>query len=148
LSGPGLVNIYDFLADTGRGKKSPEITEEMRIGDPAAAIARAAQANQCELCRQTMNIFLSVYGSEAGNLALRVVALGGIYIGGGIASKLGNLFTNPTFMKSFLEKDRMEEFMPKIPVRVVLNDRTGLLGAAQYALARERADSGMPTVTV
>jgi len=58
------------------------------------------------------------------------------------------LFTNPTFMKSFLEKDRMEEFMPKIPVRVVLNDRTGLLGAAQYALARERADSGMPTVTV
>lgn len=148
LSGPGLVNIYDFLADTGRGKKSPQITEEMRIGDPAAVIARAAQETQCDLCRQTMEIFLSVYGSEAGNLALRVVALGGIYIGGGIASKLGNLFTNPTFMKSFLEKDRMEEFMPQIPVRVVLNDRTGLLGAAQYALARERADSGMPTVTV
>ncbi len=95
-----------------------------------------------------MDIFLSVYGSEAGNLALRVVALGGIYIGGGIASKLGNLFTNGIFMRSFLEKDRMQEFMPQIPVRVVLNDRTGLLGAAQYALARERAESGMPTVTV
>jgi glucokinase len=148
LSGPGIVNIYDFLAETGRGKESPQIKEEMRVGDPAAVITRAAQQNECDLCRQAMDIFLSVYGSEAGNLALRVVALGGIYIGGGIASKLGNLFTSPIFMKSFLEKDRMEDFMPQIPVRVVLNDRTGLLGAAQYALARERADSGMPSVTV
>jgi glucokinase len=148
LSGPGLVNIYEFLRETGRGKEVPKIAEEMRTSDPAAIIARAAQANECELSRKAMDIFLSVYGSEAGNLALRVVALGGIYIGGGIASKLGDLFSNGVFMRSFLEKDRMQDFMPQIPVRVVLNDRTGLLGAAQYALARERAESGMPTVTV
>lgn len=148
LSGPGFVNIYEFLRETGRGKELPSIAEEMRKGDPAAVIASAAQSNECDLCRRAMDIFLSVYGSEAGNLALRVVALGGIYIGGGIASKLGNLFSNGIFMRSFLEKDRMQDFMPQIPVRVVMNDRTGLLGAAQYALARERAESGMPTVTV
>lgn len=148
LSGPGLVTIYEFLRETGRGKEYPQIAEEMQTGDPAAIIARAAQGQECDLCMQAMGIFLSVYGSEAGNLALRVVALGGIYIGGGIASKLKDLFSNGIFMKAFLEKDRMQDFMPQIPVRVILNDRTGLLGAAQYALARERAESGMPTVTV
>ena len=148
LSGPGLVTIYEFLRETGRGKENSAIAAQMLSGDPAAIIARAGQCNECELSKQALDLFLSVYGSEAGNLALRVVALGGIYIGGGIASKLGNLFTNGIFMKSFLEKDRMQDFMPQIPVRVVLNDRTGLLGAAQYALARERAESGMPTVTV
>lgn len=148
LSGPGLVTIYEFLRETGRGKEVPEISQQMLAEDAAAVIARAAQCGQCDLSRQALDVFLSVYGSEAGNLALRVVALGGIYIGGGIASKLGDLFTNGVFMKSFLEKDRMQDFMPQIPVRVVLNDRTGLLGAAQYALARERAESGMPTVTV
>ena len=115
--------------------------------DVAAIIARAAQVGECDLSRQALDIFLSVYGSEAGNFALRVVALGGIYIGGGIASKLGKEFESGIFMKSFLERDRMQDFMPQIPVRVVMNDRTGLLGAAQYALARERAESGMPTVT-
>jgi glucokinase len=148
LSGPGLVTIYEFLRETGRGKEVPEISRQMLSEDPAAVIARAAQNDQCDLSRQALDVFLSVYGSEAGNLALRVVALGGIYIGGGIASKLGDLFKNGVFMKSFLEKDRMQDFMPQIPVRVVLNDRTGMLGAAQYALARERAESGMPTVTV
>ncbi len=85
------------------------------------------------MAEQALDIFLSIYGSEAGNLALRAVSVGGVYVGGGIASRLATQLTNGRFMQSFLEKDLMADFMKQIPVKVILDDRTGLFGAAQYA---------------
>ncbi len=133
LSGPGLVAIYRFLRDTGRGEEVPEVAALIQNGDPAGAIANAAAKGTCAMAEQALDIFLSIYGSEAGNLALRAVSVGGIFVGGGIASRLANQLTNGRFMQSFLEKDMMTSFMKQIPVKVILDDRTGLFGAAQYA---------------
>lgn len=136
LSGPGLVSIYQFLRDSGRGAETPEMAEAMRREDPASAIASAAAGGGADIARQAVDVFLSIYGSEAGNLALRAVSVGGLFVGGGIASRIASQLANGRFMRSFLEKDQMGEFMKQIPVKVILDDRTGLLGAAQYAATR------------
>jgi glucokinase len=133
LSGPGLASIYRFLRDTGRGVELPHIAEQIRHEDPASVIGSAATKGECPMAKQALDIFLSIYGSEAGNLALRAVSVGGIYIGGGIASRIAPQLANGIFMKSFVEKDLMGSFMKQIPVKVILDDRTGLYGAAQYA---------------
>ena len=133
LSGPGLVSIYKFLRDTGRGNELPEIAGQLNRDDPASVIANAAAGGSCPMSQQALDIFLSIYGSEAGNLALRAVSIGGVYVGGGIASRISKQLANGRFMKSFLEKDLMKDFMRQVPVKVILDDRTGLLGAAQYA---------------
>jgi glucokinase len=132
LSGPGLVLIYEFLRDSGRYKEQPEIAARMRAQDPSAVISEAALDNGCELCRQTLHMFTAMYGAEAGNLALRALARGGLYVGGGIPPKITRLLCDGTFIKALLDKGRMASFMATIPVHVVLNDDTGLLGAARY----------------
>jgi glucokinase len=139
LSGPGLVSIYEFLRDTGRGAELPAIADAMREGDPASAIASAAERGECELCFHALNLFVIAYGAEAGNLALRAMALGGVYVGGGIAPKICKVIAGGEFLRAFLEKERMESLMPQIPLRVILNDRTGLMGAACYAATIRRA---------
>ena len=88
VSGPGLVNVFDFLRDTGRGKQPEWLTEEMAHDDPAAAISRAGMEGKCALCEQALDLFVSIYGAEAGNLALKIMATGGVYLGGGIAPKI------------------------------------------------------------
>ena len=133
LSGPGLAAIYRFLKDTGRGKELPEIAEQMKRQDPSSVIAEAAAKLTCPMSQQALDIFLSIYGSEAGNLALHAVSVGGLYVGGGIASRIAPQLANGRFMKSFLEKDLVPTLMKQIPVKVILDDRTGLFGAAQYA---------------
>jgi glucokinase len=133
LSGPGLVNIYNFLRDTDRIPENKEVVEAMRESDPAAVIAAHAESNDDELSCRAMEMFLTAYGSEAGNLAVRTMALGGIYVGGGIAPKIAKLLTRGEFMRAFVEKERMEELMVRIPVRVILDDRTALRGAALLA---------------
>ena len=133
LSGPGLRNIYAFLRDTGRAAESPEIIEQMRGADPAAVISRAAMDESCALCVQAMNLFVSVYGAAAGNLALEVMATGGVYIGGGIAPKILEKLQSPQFMVAFTAKGRLQPVCAGIPVRVILNPKTALLGAARYA---------------
>jgi len=137
LSGPGLVNIYDFLRDTGRGKESPAVVEQMRKGDPAAAISRAALADGCQLSVEALDIFVQIYGAEAGNLALRVLATAGIYIGGGIAPKILSELQRPLFLEAFLDKGRMRPLLEAVPVLVILNENTALLGAARGALVRK-----------
>lgn len=132
LSGPGLVLIYEFLRDSGRYKEQPEIAARMRAQDPSAVISEVALDNSCELCRQTLHMFTAMYGAEAGNLALRALARRGLYLGGGIPPKITRLLRDGTFLRAFLDKGRMASFMATIPVRVVLNDDTGLLGAARY----------------
>jgi glucokinase len=134
LSGPGLRNIYRFLRDSRHLAESPEVAAVMTQGDAAAAISRAALAGNCPLCEQALDLFVSLYGAEAGNLALRSLATGGVYIGGGIAPKIIDQIKGPAFMLAFAAKGRLSPLLETIPVRVILNDRTALLGAGRCAL--------------
>jgi glucokinase len=133
LSGPGLHNVYMYVRDSRKAGEPAWLTERMREGAPAA-ITRAALDGTCELCVEALDLFTSMYGAEAGNLALKLMATGGIYIGGGIAPKIVEKLRSGTFMKAFVAKGRMRPLMLSIPVRVVLNDRAALIGAARYAV--------------
>jgi glucokinase len=133
VSGPGIYNIYRFLRDTGRGEEPPWLREQVHQGDPAPAISRAALAGTSQLCEQTLDLFVTLYGAEAGNLALKLMATGGVYVGGGIAPKIIQKLKNGTFMGAFVAKGRLQSLLQDIPVRVILNEKTALLGAARYA---------------
>ncbi len=133
LSGPGLENIYAFLRDTGRATGNPAIAVQMRSADPAAVITGAGRDGRCALCAQALELFVSVYGAAAGNLALKLMATGGVYIGGGIAPQILEKLQSPRFMDAFTAKGRLEPLCAAIPVRVILNPKTALLGAARYA---------------
>jgi glucokinase len=136
LSGPGLVNVFHFLRDTGRGTEPKWLTDEIQNSDPAAAIARAGLAGDCSMAEQALGIFLSVYGAEAGNLALKTKATGGVFVAGGIAPKLLPKLAGPLFMHSFVSKGRMQSLLEAIPVKVAINDKTALIGAARCAAAK------------
>jgi glucokinase len=136
VSGPGLVNVFNFLRDTGRGVEPKWLADEMLHSDPAAAISRAAIDGKCGLSEQALDLFVSIYGAEAGNLALKIMATGGIYLGGGIAPKMLPKLAGPLFMEGFLSKGRMQHLLEAIPVRVITNDRVALLGAAHFAAVK------------
>lgn len=133
LSGPGLHNLYQFLRDSGRGEEPPWLAQSLQGPDPAAVIAQAGLNRTSGLCEQALNLFVALYGSEAGNLALKLMATGGIFIGGGIAPKILERVKEGAFMQAFVSKGRLQPVLEGIPVRIVLNDRTALLGAALYA---------------
>jgi glucokinase len=133
LSGPGLVNVYHFLQQRGgHADGLPALMKQLDLADEAAAIATAALTGKDELCGQALDLLAAVYGAEAGNLALKVLATGGVYVGGGIAPKVLPKLREPAFLEAFTAKGRMAEMMRDIPVRVVLNDRAALLGAARH----------------
>ncbi|NKB81232.1 MAG: glucokinase [Nitrospirales bacterium] len=132
LSGEGLHLIYQFLRDTQKNEPT-WFAQELPNGDPAALIAEAALKGKPDICVQALDLFISVFGGETGNLALKSLALGGIYIGGGIAPKILPKLKHDTFMKAFTAKGRYQRLLNTIPVRVILNDQAGLLGAASYA---------------
>jgi glucokinase len=134
LSGMGLINIYSFLRDRGHGEEPAWLAEEMRTGDPSAAISRAALAGKSELAETALEIFVEVYGAMAGNLALLLKSVGGLYVGGGIAPKIMPKLTDGTFMRTYSDKGRMTGLVNSIPVRVILDDKTALYGAARCAL--------------
>ena len=136
LSGPGLYNIYTFLRDTQRGVEPAWLTEELRQGDAAATIARTALAGTCGLCMQALDLFVVLYGTEAGNLALKLMATGGVFVGGGIAPKIIDKLKEPTFMQAFYAQGRLLPVLEAIPVRVILNEQTALYGAARCAALR------------
>jgi len=143
VSGQGVVAIYQFLRDRGIASETPELgaivtTWEKEAGrpktvDPAAAISQAAQTGEDDLAVQTMNLFIGAYGAEAGNLALKLLPYGGLYVAGGIAAKNLSLMTQETFLDAFTHKGRMSDLLENIPVRVVLNPQVGLIGAARRA---------------
>jgi glucokinase len=139
VSGPGLVNVFNFLRDTGRGVEPKWLADEMLHSDPAAAISRAAIDGKCGLSEQAIDLFVSIYGAEAGNLALKIMATGGIYLGGGIAPKMLPKLAGPLFMEGFLSKGRMQHLLEAIPVKVITNDKVALLGAARFAVVRTAA---------
>jgi glucokinase len=133
VSGPGLVNVFQFLRDTGRGGEPSWLRDEMLHGDPAAAISRAAMEQKSPLAEQALDLWISIYGAEAGNLALKILAIGGLYLGGGIAPKVLPKLAGPLFMRAFVSKGRMQPLLESIPVKVITNDRAALWGAALCA---------------
>ncbi|MGB6946823.1 MAG: glucokinase [Bryobacteraceae bacterium] len=133
LSGPGLHNIYLFLREAGRGEEPPWLAEQIAQGDPSAAISKSALEGTSGICVQALDIFVSLYGAEAGNLALKMLATGGTYVGGGIAPKIIRKLSSTAFMKSFSAKGRIGGLLKDIPVRVITNDKTALLGAGRVA---------------
>lgn len=135
VSGPGLVNVFHFLRDSGRGTEPQWLTDEMAHDDPAAAISRGALEGKCGLCEQALDLFVSVFAAEAGNLALKVLATGGVYLGGGIAPKMLTKLSGPLFMHAFVGKGRMQPLLESMPVKVITNDKTALMGAARCAAA-------------
>jgi glucokinase len=139
VSGPGLVNVYGFLRDTGRGDEPAWLAEEMREGDPAAAIARAALGGRSDLAARALEIFASAYGAAAGNVALHFAADSGVWIAGGIAPRVLPALRAQGFLEAFRDKGRFRPWLEKVPVRVVLDERAPLLGAARFAL-REMAE--------
>jgi glucokinase len=134
LSGAGLYNIYQFLRDAGKyGKEPGWLSEMLRTGDPPAIIAEMARLGRNSLCTRALDLFVSIYGAAAGNLALQVMAVSGVFIGGGIAPKIMWKLRDGVFMKAFREKGRLSGIVERIPVRVIMNDRAALLGAAVRA---------------
>ena len=134
LSGPGLFNIYKFLRDTGRGAEPPWLAGEMKEGDPSPVISKAALAGKSELCNSALDLFVHLLGAEAGNLALKTLARGGVYLGGGIPPKILPRLEGPAFRKAFAAQGRMRPLLETIPIRVILTDQAGLRGAAHYAM--------------
>ena len=132
VSGPGLGHVYDFLRHSGRGQEPEWLRRELDEGDRSDVISRAALAGRCELAVHALDLFVSLYGTEAGNLALKLVATGGVFVGGGIAPKILDRLREGRFMEAFLAKGRMDDVLREMPVKVVLNDKTGLMGAAYW----------------
>ncbi|MGA9880512.1 MAG: glucokinase [Candidatus Sulfotelmatobacter sp.] len=136
LSGPGLVNVYEFLLKKGCGEEPAGFAAQRSKGDPAAAISHAALSGTNRLAEDALDLWISVYGAEAGNLALKAMATGGIFLGGGISPKILPRLTGPLFMRAFLEKGRLRPLLESISVQVITNDKAGLLGAARCAAAK------------
>jgi glucokinase len=134
LSGMGLFNIYSFLRDTGYGEVPEWLAEEIKHGDRTAAVARAGLAGKSDLAVKALDMFVEVYGAMSGNLALLLKSFGGLYVGGGIAPKIMDKLKDGTFMRNYSDKGRMSGLVNSIPVRVILDDKTALYGAARCAL--------------
>jgi glucokinase len=149
LSGPGLVHLYEFLRESG-GTAEPEwLGAEMASGEAPATISRAAVSGRSEACAQALDLFLELYGAEAGNWALRTMATGGVYLGGGIAAKLLGASSGASdawrkraselFLKGFVEKGRFRPMLEAMPVRVIVNENAPLIGAALCAMTARAA---------
>ena len=136
VSGPGIVNVFEFLRDVEGHDVPAGLAAALADADPAAAITEAALAGGPPIATATLDLFVDVYGAEAGNLALKVKSTGGLYVGGGIAPKILPKLRDGRFRDAFLAKGRFLELLSEITVRVILDENTALYGAALYAAAR------------
>ena len=134
LSGPGLFIIYCWLKYTGQGVEPTWLTQKMNEDDPPKVISEAALVERQPLCVKALDLFVSIFGSAAGNLALTGLTRGGIYLGGGIAPRILPKLQEGPFMRAFVDKGRFSGLLSQIPVQVILNDRAALIGAAVCAL--------------
>ena len=128
----------NFCGTLGAAKNRPGWQTQIAHGDPSAAIAKSGLEGTSDLGVQALDIFVSIYGAEAGNLALKVVATGGTFVGGGIAPKIIRKLTGPAFLNAFQAKGRISPLLRDIPVRVITNDKTALLGAGRVAAMSAR----------
>jgi glucokinase len=134
-SGMGLPNIYAYLRDSGYAEEPAWLAEQLAAADdPTAFIVNAALENKAKLCNDSLNLFCSVLGAEAGNMALKVLATGGVYLGGGIPPRILPALKQKVFMQAFLNKGRLSDLLAKVPVHVILNPKIALIGAAFYGL--------------
>lgn len=138
LSGPGLLNIYSWLKDSGQYKEPLWLARKMKERDPARVITEAALNEKNPLCIAALNMFVSILGAVSGNLALTGTTTGGVYLGGGISPKILPVLKKGVFMKAFTDKGRFRNYLEKIPVKVILNDKAALLGAAFRAFELEQ----------
>lgn len=136
VCGPGLFNLYKFLRDTGRGEEPAWLAEELTAEDPSPAISKAAFSGKSPLCERALDLFVDLLASEAGNLALKFLAIGGVYIGGGIAPKILPKLKTPAFLTAFADKGRLAPVLQAMPIRVILNDQAALRGAARRAMLK------------
>jgi glucokinase len=142
VSGLGIKNVYAFLRDDRKLDEPAWLRERLEREDPNAVIGECAENGSSEICFETLRLFCSAYGAETGNIALKVLATGGMYLGGGIAPKILKTLKNGAFMEAFLDKGRMSSLLETVPVRVILDESCALLGAAAYAEARASENSG------
>ena len=138
LSGPGIKNIYDFLRDTRKFEEPDWLREQLsHAQDAPALISQLALEDKAAICEQSLAIFVAIYGSQTGDCALNYMSTGGIFIGGSIAAKIVPKMKDPIFLRSFLAKGRMEPLLREMPVKIVINDDSGIMGAALYTLIRK-----------
>jgi glucokinase len=142
VSGPGLYNIYRFLLASAGAPEAEWLRGRMETGDPSAVVAEAALDRGDPRAVQALDMFVSIYGAEAGNLALKALAVGGVFVGGGIAPKIRAKLEDGTFVTAFRDKGRLGGMMASIPVHLVLEPRTALLGAT--AIARSLLSGAAP----
>jgi glucokinase len=143
VAGMGITSIYEFLRDV-RGMEEPAwLAQRMAQEDPNAVITELALAAKSEICEKALDMFVSAYGAEAGNLALKVLSIGGLYVGGGIAPRILEKLKDGTFMKAFTDKGRLSQLLINMPVRIILESRAAQIGAAAYAEARAAEISGV-----
>ncbi len=133
LSGIGIHNIYRFLLHDHQSRPGNQLQKDLKEKDPAYVISEYALNNKDLICVEALELFMMLYGSEAGNVALKFLAVGGLYIGGGIAPKILEKLKTSQFMTCFCKKGRMDTLLKPIPVNVILNDNAALLGAARFA---------------
>ncbi len=136
LSGPGLVNIYDFFRDEIKVEEPSWLAEEMKKDDPAKVITFNALKKKSELCEKSLDFFSSIFGAECSNTVLKYMALGGVYLGGGIPPKILPKLKESIFYEGFLDKGRFCELLEEVPIRVILDDKASLKGAAHYCRLR------------
>ena len=135
LSGPGLFNIYSFLRQHRQTPEPSWLTARFAEEDSSAVVSEVALQHRDAVCEHALEMFVDIYGAEAGNLALKVLALGGVYLSGGIAPKILPALTDGRFIRAFVDKGRLDEILSKIEVRIALNQGTGLVGAAYCAMS-------------
>ncbi|MDZ7268343.1 MAG: glucokinase [candidate division KSB1 bacterium] len=133
LSGPGLVNIYEFLRETGRAPEPPKLRQRLQCEDPAAVIATAGLADEFPICAQALDLFAAILGAQAGNLVLTLLATGGVYLGGGVSMKIARKLQDGTVLKAFLNKGRLSDLVKKTPLHIIRDDQVALRGAAALA---------------
>ncbi len=135
LSGPGLVSIFNFLCQVLQRPVAEALRARLQTEDAAAVVGEAGVTGSCRTCAEAVDMFVSLYGAQAGNLALTVMSVGGVYIGGGIVTKLLPKITAGGFMRSFTDKGRFSQLLRDMPVRIILNSKTAQVGAAHAARA-------------
>lgn len=144
VSGMGMTNVFEFLRDVRGMEVERQAAQEIAAADdPNAVITVNGMNGRSEICVKALDMMISAYGAEAGNLALKVLSVGGLYVGGGIAPRLLEKLKDGTFMKAFTDKGRLSQLLVNMPVRVILESRAAVLGAAAYAEARAAELSGV-----
>jgi glucokinase len=144
VSGMGMTGIYEFLREVKGVEEPVWLAEKIAAAhDPNSVITEMGLAAKSELCAKTLDMFVSAYGAEAGNLALKVLSVGGLYVGGGIAPRILEKMKDGTFLKAFTDKGRLSQLLINMPVRIILESRAALMGAAAYAEARAAELSGV-----